>query len=71
MAGDTASVPARRGAGSPGAAAAFAGVAAPWIALALLFTLFRIGDDGKLTFARSYDIATNGRFMWWMGMVTV
>jgi 6-phosphogluconolactonase len=32
-------------------------------------TLFRIGDDGKLTFARSYDIVTNGRFMWWMGMV--
>jgi 6-phosphogluconolactonase len=34
-------------------------------------TLFRIGDDGKLTFARSYDIATNGKFMWWMGMVTL
>jgi len=34
-------------------------------------TLFRIGDDGKLTFARSYDIATNGRYMWWMGMVTL
>jgi 6-phosphogluconolactonase len=33
-------------------------------------TLFRIGDDGKLTFARSYDIETNGRSMWWMGMVT-
>jgi len=34
-------------------------------------TLFRIGDDGKLTFARGYDIETGGRFMWWMGMVTV
>ena len=34
-------------------------------------TLFRIGDDGRLTFARSYDIETNGRFMWWMGMVTI
>jgi 6-phosphogluconolactonase len=34
-------------------------------------TLFRIGDDGRLSFARSYDIETNGRFMWWMGMVTV
>jgi 6-phosphogluconolactonase len=34
-------------------------------------TLFRIGDDGTLTFARSYDIETNGRFMWWMGMVTL
>ena len=33
-------------------------------------TLFRIGDDGRLTFARGYDIETNGRFMWWMGMVT-
>jgi 6-phosphogluconolactonase (cycloisomerase 2 family) len=34
-------------------------------------TLFRIGDDGKLIFARSYDIETNDRLMWWMGMVTV
>ena len=34
-------------------------------------TLFRIGDDGKLSFARTYDIETNGRFMWWMGMVTL
>ena len=33
-------------------------------------SLFRIGDDGKLTFARSYDMETGGRFMWWMGMVT-
>ncbi len=33
-------------------------------------TLFRIGDDGKLSFARSYDIETGGRSMWWMGMVT-
>ena len=34
-------------------------------------TLFRIGDDGRLTFERSYDIETGGRFMWWMGMVTL
>ncbi len=34
-------------------------------------TLFRIGDDGKLTFELSYDIETDGRFMWWMGMVTL
>ncbi len=34
-------------------------------------SLFRIGDDGKLTFARSYDIETGGRFMWWMGIVTL
>jgi 6-phosphogluconolactonase len=33
-------------------------------------TLFRIGDDGKLSFARAYDIDTGGRLMWWMGMVT-
>ena len=33
--------------------------------------LFRIGDDGKLTFERSYDIETGGRLMWWMGMVTL
>jgi 6-phosphogluconolactonase (cycloisomerase 2 family) len=34
-------------------------------------TLFRINDDGKLDFARSYDIETGGRLMWWMGMVTL
>ena len=34
-------------------------------------TLFRIGDDGRLTFVRCYDVETNGRFMWWMGMVTL
>jgi 6-phosphogluconolactonase len=34
-------------------------------------TLFRIGDDGKLSFARSYDIESGGRLMWWMGMVTL
>lgn len=34
-------------------------------------TTFRIGDDGMLTFARAYDIETAGRFMWWMGMVTI
>ncbi len=34
-------------------------------------TLFRIGDDGGLSFARHYDIETNSRLMWWMGMVTL
>ena len=34
-------------------------------------TLFRISDDGKLKFERSYDIETGGRLMWWMGMVTL
>ena len=32
-------------------------------------TLFRIGDDGRLSFARAYDVETDGRLMWWMGMV--
>jgi 6-phosphogluconolactonase len=34
-------------------------------------TLFRIGDNGDLSFARSYDIETDNRLMWWMGMVTL
>ena len=34
-------------------------------------SLFRIGDDGKLSFARSYDVEVGGRFMWWMGMFEV
>jgi 6-phosphogluconolactonase len=33
--------------------------------------LFRIEDDGKLSFVRHYDIETGGRLLWWMGMVTV
>ena len=32
-------------------------------------SLFRIADDGKLDFVRSYDVDANGRTMWWMGMV--
>ena len=33
--------------------------------------LYRIGDDGKLTFARKYDVGT-GRFMqFWTGIVTL
>jgi 6-phosphogluconolactonase (cycloisomerase 2 family) len=32
-------------------------------------SVFRIGDDGKLTFARSYDIDVGDRTMFWMGMV--
>jgi 6-phosphogluconolactonase len=34
-------------------------------------SLFRIGDDGRLTFARSYDVEVGDRFMWWMGMFGV
>ncbi len=32
-------------------------------------TVFRMGDDGKLTFARKYDIDVGERTMFWMGMV--
>ena len=32
-------------------------------------SLFRIAPDGKLTFARAYDIDVGNRTMWWMGMV--
>jgi 6-phosphogluconolactonase len=32
-------------------------------------SLFRIGADGKLTFARAYDVDVGARSMWWMGMV--
>jgi 6-phosphogluconolactonase len=31
----------------------------------------RMGDDGKLTFARTYDIDVGDKLMFWMGMVTL
>ena len=34
-------------------------------------SVFRIGDDGKLTFARTYDIDVGDRTMFWMGMVAL
>jgi 6-phosphogluconolactonase len=34
-------------------------------------SVFRIGDDGKLTFARSYDIDVGEKTMFWMGMVAL
>ena len=34
-------------------------------------SLFRIAADGKLEFARSYDIDVGNRTMWWMGMVAL
>ncbi len=34
-------------------------------------SLFRIGDDGTLSFARAYDIDVGDKLMWWMGMVSV
>jgi hypothetical protein len=32
-------------------------------------SVFRIGGDGRLTFARKYDIDVGDKTMWWMGMV--
>mgnify|MGYP003351763222 FL=1 len=32
-------------------------------------SVFRIGDDGKLTFVRKYDVELNGKLQWWVGMV--
>ena len=32
-------------------------------------SVFRVGNDGKLDFVRKYDVETNGKFQWWMGMV--
>jgi 6-phosphogluconolactonase len=32
-------------------------------------TVFRIGDGGKLTFVRGYDIDVGDKLMFWMGMV--
>jgi 6-phosphogluconolactonase (cycloisomerase 2 family) len=34
-----------------------------------VLSLFHVGDDGGLHFARSYDIDVGNRTMWWMGMV--
>ena len=32
-------------------------------------SVFRIGDDGKLTFVRAYDVDVGDKLMFWMGMV--
>jgi 6-phosphogluconolactonase len=32
---------------------------------------FRLGPDGKLTFANNYEIDTGGEYQFWSGMVTV
>ena len=31
---------------------------------------YRIGNDGRLALARSYEIDTRGEVMWWSAMVT-
>lgn len=35
------------------------------------FSVFRMGADGTLTFARTYDIDVGDKAMWWMGMVAL
>jgi 6-phosphogluconolactonase len=32
-------------------------------------SVLRIGDDGRLTFVRKYDVAVGDKTMFWMGMV--
>ena len=32
-------------------------------------TVFRIADDGKLSFVRKYDVELGGKFQWWTGFV--
>jgi 6-phosphogluconolactonase len=32
-------------------------------------TVFRIGGDGRLSFARKYDVELGGKFQWWTGFV--
>ena len=32
-------------------------------------TVFRVGEDGKLSFARKYDVELGGKFQWWTGLV--
>jgi 6-phosphogluconolactonase len=34
-------------------------------------SVFRIGDDGKLTFARTHDVDVGDKTMFWMGMVAL
>ncbi|HSQ04978.1 MAG TPA: beta-propeller fold lactonase family protein, partial [Burkholderiales bacterium] len=32
-------------------------------------SVFRMGDDGKLEFARKYDVDTGNGEQWWMGII--
>jgi len=32
-------------------------------------SVFRIGADGKLSLAHTYDVDVGDKSMWWMGMV--
>jgi hypothetical protein len=34
-------------------------------------SVFRVGDNGKLTFVRKYDVDTGNFSQWWSGMVSM
>jgi hypothetical protein len=34
-------------------------------------SVFRIANDGKLTYVNKYDVDVGKAFMWWMGMVAL
>jgi adenine-specific DNA-methyltransferase len=34
-------------------------------------SVFRIGEDGKLTFVRKYDVPTDGKTHYWMNIVAL
>ena len=34
-------------------------------------SVFRVGPDGTLDFARKYDVDTGDKIMFWMGMVSL
>jgi 6-phosphogluconolactonase (cycloisomerase 2 family) len=34
-------------------------------------TVFRIGEHGKLTFARKYEVELGGKFQWWTGFMAL
>lgn len=34
-------------------------------------TVFKVADDGRLTFARKYDVNLGGKYQWWTGFVTI
>jgi 6-phosphogluconolactonase len=39
--------------------------------LSAALTIYRIGRDGKLEFARKYDVDTGSAAQWWTGILTL
>jgi hypothetical protein len=39
--------------------------------LSAALTLYRVGQDGKLEFARKYDVDTGSVAQWWSGMLAL